>query len=574
MYLDFLRRFLIRPIFEYVSVFLFTVTAIIMVGIVGFITLPIYIGAFILFPLEYFIYLPMFIFPYVHFKMFPESIVSVRPAISGIIGTLFVYKFSPLASMPAEVLLILCLIPLIFNHVVTNRSFMALKGKKIKHKQKFNYKVAFKLQFLVVFIIGFMFFYMYVLDSVVISLKKDCFKKDINSTFVVESSNKFAFKMYKQLKTDDKNLVFSNFVLYNALVFLYAGASENTKQEIKDVLSLDIDVDKLIPAASNLQEEILLSNTGFSKRIQIKIANSLWIQKGYPIRKPYLDLIKADFGNVFHYVDFKNQQDSLNKINSWVGKHIPAHYDIKLKKDQLAEAITLIIVNTIYFKGKWLHEFDSKHTDKGTFHITKKDTITVDMMKTTETITFNYFGCEWEKIHVLELPYKDDSISMIIFLPTEDSTLKEFEDRVNYETYNRYIKGLYTNSMYLDMPKFKFKSKLKFKEALKSLGMVDSFKWPEADFSEMDARKFNKDDIYSLYLQDIFQMSEIEVNEEGTEAVAVNFSLSVLGGALSPQHLRINRPFMYIIKHNHTNQILFMGRVYNPSEDGNSFMVH
>lgn len=554
--------------------FFITVAAILIVGIIGVITLPIYIGALILTLIPICLYLPMILFTYVHMRLFPESIASVRPAISGIIGTLVVYKYSPLASMPTEVLLILCLIPLIFNHVVTNRSFMALKGKKIKYKQKFNYKVAFKLQFLVVFIIGFMFFYMYVLDSVVISYKKDCFKKDINSTFVVESSNKFAFKMYKQLKTDDKNLVFSNFVLYNALVFLYAGASNNTKQEIKDVLSLDIDVDKLIPAASNLQEEILLSNTGFSKRIQIKIANSFWIQNGYPIRKPYLDLIKADFGNVFHYVDFKNQQDALNKINSWVGKYIPAHYDIKLQKDKLMEGITLIIVNTIYFKGKWLHEFDSKYTDKDTFHITKKDTITVDMMKTTETITFNYFGCEWEKIHVLELPYKDDSISMVIFLPTEDSTLKEFEDRINYETYNRYIKGLYTNSMYLDMPKFKFKAQLKLKKALKSLGMVDSFKWPDADFSEMDARKFDKDDIYSLYLQNIFQMSEIEVNEEGTEAVAVNFSLCVLGGALSPQHLRINRPFMFIIKHNPTNQILFMGRVYNPIEDESNFRMY
>jgi serine protease inhibitor len=80
----------------------------------------------------------------------------------------------------------------------------------------------------------------------------------------------------------------------------------------------------------------------------------------------------------------------------------------------------------------------------------------------------------------------------------------------------------------------------------------------QADFS-------NISDEYRLYINKALHQAFIETNEEGTEAAAA----TVIGiGVVSMPYvleLKLDRPFLFVIREISTNAILFMGRVSDPS---------
>ena len=88
-----------------------------------------------------------------------------------------------------------------------------------------------------------------------------------------------------------------------------------------------------------------------------------------------------------------------------------------------------------------------------------------------------------------------------------------------------------------------------------SLGAPSMFVAGQANFS-----KFANGD---FFVSKMLQKAKIEVSEQGTKAAAV--TAAVMLTAAAPMELRhvafhANRPFVYIIKDNHTGAILFMGQ--------------
>ena len=105
----------------------------------------------------------------------------------------------------------------------------------------------------------------------------------------------------------------------------------------------------------------------------------------------------------------------------------------------------------------------------------------------------------------------------------------------------------------LSMPKFKFEFKTSLVDNLKSLGMTDAFK-PDgtADFSGIDGTK-------SLYISDVLHKSFVSVDEKGTEAAAA--TAVIINFTSLPTQVRVNRPFIFLIRDRITGAVLFLGRL-------------
>jgi serpin B len=57
----------------------------------------------------------------------------------------------------------------------------------------------------------------------------------------------------------------------------------------------------------------------------------------------------------------------------------------------------------------------------------------------------------------------------------------------------------------------------------------------------------------------------VEVNEEGTEAAAATaVAMKFLSMPAPPPVFRADHPFLFLIRHNSSESILFLGRVVNP----------
>ena len=109
----------------------------------------------------------------------------------------------------------------------------------------------------------------------------------------------------------------------------------------------------------------------------------------------------------------------------------------------------------------------------------------------------------------------------------------------------------------LHLPRFKVEESYDLKTTLEALGMVDAFNKEKADFSGMTGTR-------DLVVSKVLHKSFVEVNEEGTEAAVATGIVFRATSSGTPDSFRCDHPFLFFIKHNKTNSILFYGRVSSP----------
>jgi serine protease inhibitor len=109
----------------------------------------------------------------------------------------------------------------------------------------------------------------------------------------------------------------------------------------------------------------------------------------------------------------------------------------------------------------------------------------------------------------------------------------------------------------LILPKFTIKSDLDLKTALLDLGVTDMFDKSAADFSGITGRP-------NIYVSNALHKAYVEVNEEGTEASASTGISYVPTSILLETQVKVDRPFLMIVKERSTGAVLFMGRLVVP----------
>ncbi|MCG8608418.1 serpin family protein, partial [bacterium] len=113
------------------------------------------------------------------------------------------------------------------------------------------------------------------------------------------------------------------------------------------------------------------------------------------------------------------------------------------------------------------------------------------------------------------------------------------------------------DSVTLQFPKFKLEYEKKLNEILETLGMGIAFTGA-ADFTRMYRPG-------GLFIDYVKHKTFVEVDEEGTEAAAVTV-VAIRDSAGGPEirFMRVDRPFLFVIRENHTGTILFMGKIVEP----------
>jgi len=91
------------------------------------------------------------------------------------------------------------------------------------------------------------------------------------------------------------------------------------------------------------------------------------------------------------------------------------------------------------------------------------------------------------------------------------------------------------------------------------MGMPDAFSLPPADFSGMTGTK-------ELFISKVIHKAYVEVNEEGTEAAAATAVVMLKSVAVQPLEFKADHPFIFLIRENQTESILFIGRIVDPTK--------
>nr|XP_002732469.1 PREDICTED: leukocyte elastase inhibitor-like [Saccoglossus kowalevskii] len=372
-------------------------------------------------------------------------------------------------------------------------------------------------------------------------------------SLVAESVEEFSFALYKLLSNqyEGKNVIFSPFSLSSALAMTYLGTKGESATQIEGTLKYHQIGSEHVHSAFHI-----LNSDHFNKddAYVLQTVNRLFGDYSYHFLSEFLSSSEAYYGAAF----LGNTEEARKEINNWVELQTNNKIKDLIAKGAVNELTKLVIVNAVYFQGKWVHPFDVKATADGFFLLDgRKTSIKVPMMNCERKL--NYYHDKSLKCQILELPYGRSNLSMLIILPDELDGLLSLEPMITSKILNNWYSNLNNTTVKVTLPRFKLQSSFSVKAALQKLGVMDLFDEKKADLSGMSTDK-------ELYVSDALHKTFIEVTEEGTKAAAASAILINMRSAIlsQPAIFNANHPFVFVIKDKDTGLILFIGRVNNP----------
>jgi serpin B len=371
---------------------------------------------------------------------------------------------------------------------------------------------------------------------------------------MILNNSLFAVDLYSHLKQSDGNLFFSPFSISTALAMTYAGARDKTASQMAAALHFNQESEKLHLSMGELISR--LNAIQKASEVELSVANAIWAQKGYQFLDTFFNIIQQSYQADLNQVDFTIAADAARQsINHWV--ETQTHQKIKdLIPPGVLNALTrLVLVNAIYFKGFWDAQFEPEDTQEMAFWLSAETNIKVPMMH--QEHQYGYWENEW--LQMLEIPYKDKDLSLIVLLPREKTGISMLEQKLTLENILRWQDQLRKQKVKLFFPKFKIEAQFNLGQTLSAMGMPDAFDPHSADFSAMIGKK-------ELFISAVIHKAFVEVNEEGTEAAAATgVVVGVTSIAPPPPIFKADHPFVFFIQDNASRSILFLGRVLDPS---------
>jgi serine protease inhibitor len=377
-------------------------------------------------------------------------------------------------------------------------------------------------------------------------------KMNADTTALVKGDNTFAFDLYHKLSTNDGNLFFSPYSISNALAMTYAGARGQTAFEMAQTLRFPFDDQRLPSAFADLIQQ--LNRPGQKRQYQLVVANRLWGQKEYGFLPEFLKVSQDAYGAGLGEVDFATASEQARQvINAWVAKETQDRIKDLLAAGSVNTETRLVLTNAIYFKARWALPFNDKQTTKDDFHVRAGKTVKVDMMHRGEMMNL----LETDTFQMLELPYEQRELSMLVFLPRKVDGLNELEKQASAGNLEQWRGKVKRYQVTLSMPKFTFSSEFMLKNVLSTMGMGSAFT-KAADFSGMTTRE-------KLFINAVVHKAFVAVDEKGTEAAAATgVTVGATAQPVAPQAtFRADHPFLFVVRDNKTGSLLFMGRVVN-----------
>lgn len=379
-------------------------------------------------------------------------------------------------------------------------------------------------------------------DPVPISLTTD-------QVALIDSENSFAFDIFKKVagnSTESQNIIISPLSISYALCMTLNGADNDTRNAMLEALRVTGLTPEIINHSYKNLTEALLS---VDKRVLISIANSVWTENNFVVKAPFNDILTEYYSAESKSFDISDPQVP-KLINTWIESKTNGM--IKNMVDKLDDNTVMLLINAIYFKGKWNSQFDKANTVQKSFYKPGGTTSVVQMMK--QKSDFKIFT--GDGFVLAEFPYGQGNFVMDVILPDENDGLNNVIQSITDNNFNGWLAQMKEIETDLSFPRFKYGYKKQLKDILTSMGMGIAFS-DYADFSNISDLQ--------LLINEVTHQAFIETDEEGTEAAAATIvEIGLTSMPASPFVLNIDHSFLYIIRETTTNSIIFMGRVVDP----------
>lgn len=363
----------------------------------------------------------------------------------------------------------------------------------------------------------------------------------------------FSLKLFEQaVQSGDKNVVISPVSAYLALSLAAEGADGKTLKAFGEVLG--VDVKALASYCAGLSDSLMHTQGSTT----IVNANSAWIDESFSVDQAYLKRIESEM-KAEAFVKDLDTDAAREAINAWVSGKTNGLIPSLLEQNMAREAV-LALINTLYFKAKWLEPFDANDTYESEFILKDGSRVSVPFL--------NEYRCDRDYINMdgtegVLRPYDDGKTAFLALRATDGRSARELAGALDADLLAKYIASAKETYMTLSMPKFTLDYSITMNDALIALGLGRAFDQDLAEFGGM-----GKSVLGNIYISKVLQKVRIEVNEKGTEAAAATIVEMMAGSAMpvkEPVVLTFDSPFVYAVVDLQTGIPLFVGCMDDPS---------
>jgi serpin B len=370
---------------------------------------------------------------------------------------------------------------------------------------------------------------------------------------LIEVDNRFGLKLFREVNTQDTtdgNLFISPLSVAMALGMTYNGADGETREAMARTLELE---DMTIQAVNEAYRDLIALLLDLDPRVEFGLANSIWYRNTMSFEQAFLDVNREYFDAEIAGLDFSDPSAAAT-INAWVNDATRGKIE-EIVEDPIGAGLVMFLINAIYFKGDWAHQFDKDLTRDDDFTLLDGTVKQVETMRHRDPAAVRVSSDDL--VYVIDLPYGGDAFSMTILLPRPGVAVDDVIGELDGFRWQAVVAGLEEDGRIVALPKFTFEYELLMNDVLEALGMGVAFgRGGPANFSKMRAQN-------DLVISEVKHKTFVDVNEEGTEAAAVtSVSMGVTGGG--PSEFHVDRPFVFAIRERFSGTIIFIGKIQDP----------
>ena len=368
----------------------------------------------------------------------------------------------------------------------------------------------------------------------------------------------FAADFYRRAvaeKSADENAVLSPWGVANLFALLQTGARGDTARGMAFALQLG-GAEPPAPdaVAATFREARTNLSRSANEEVVLELSDSLWLAPGFEVAPDFAAIARDAFEAESRTTEMGAK--GRETINDFVAEKTHDRIKNLIVPPILDDPLTrLVAVDTVYLKAKWQRPFKKDSTYDQVFHAPGGD-IEVSFLHDKRHAEI----LDAPECAALRLPYRYDSMEMLVVLPSPANTLAEVEAKLSGAWLDRLAAKPWRGEAAIALPKFDFGSDHDLKPILAPMGMGAAFDVDKADFSGIAP---------NLYISTAIQKANVTADEDGTEAAAATYAVMQLGsmgpGRKDPPRPFIaDKPFLFLIRETRTGLILFLGRVCKP----------
>ncbi|CAM0903627.1 unnamed protein product [Alopecurus aequalis] len=338
------------------------------------------------------------------------------------------------------------------------------------------------------------------------------------------------------------NFIFSPLSLRAGLALLAAGTNGDTLSQLLAFLGSQ-ELHLLNAASASLIEEMRAWP-------QLSFAGGIFVDRSISLRPEFVSTAASAHGAVARSLDFQNQHEAAAaEVNALIAATTRGRIRNLVSPDSLSGGdAKIVLANAMHFKATWAENFDDGDDGLGGFKVLR---------------------CLYKTVG----PHDRRSaprFSMLVFLPHRRDGLRDLLRLAVSEPgfVTRHAPRQLQVVRPCMVPKFKFSHRFDARDALCGLGLAAPFDPVAADLSGAVS---NMPLMEGLCVSSVEQMCAVEVDEEGTTAVASFYSPtcpSYSPGQRSPpppMSFVADHPFLFAIVEDDKAEVMFLGHVVDPS---------